>query len=341
MALMDWFVQFKMAKEVISDTYKNQIRELESQLSELKFELEETKALLEEEQSKRQFYQLVTDFTFGWEIWLEPDGNMKYCSPSCYDLTGFTANQVIASRGIADLLVYEPDRVKFNDFLAKSLDQLLMNQSLEFRILTRHKQFRWCAMNVRGVYNKVGRYLGIRASVHDITRLKKAMGHIHDLSVAKEIENRAKLRFKTELDIKERELVSFLLQLSQKNELIALTTKQLKKIASASSKNTQEKLAGILEILENDADAPVDWDMVALQLEKLHPGFFGRLQVKHPTLTPKEKKLCAYLRLDLSSKEIAGLQNVNSKSVEIARVRLRKKLKISREIRLSRYLGQI
>lgn len=167
------------------------------------------------------------------------------------------------------------------------------------------------------------------------------MGHIHDLSAAKELENRAKLRFKTELDIKERELVSFLLQLSQKNELIALTTKQLKKMASASSKNTQEKLAGILEILENDADAPVDWDMVALQLEKLHPGFFGRLQVKHPTLTPKEKKLCAYLRLDLSSKEIAGLQNVNSKSVEIARVRLRKKLKISREIRLSRYLGQI
>ena len=47
-----------------------------------------------EERKKRQFYQLVADFTFGWEIWLEPGGKIKYCSPSCYDLTGFTSNQI-------------------------------------------------------------------------------------------------------------------------------------------------------------------------------------------------------------------------------------------------------
>ncbi len=257
------------------------------------------------------------------------------------NLTGFSSNEVIASTGITDLLVYETDRDRFSDFLVQSLDQSLMNQSLEFRILTRHKQLRWCSMNVRGVYNKAGRYLGIRASVHDITRLKKAMGHIHDLSTGKEIESRAKLRFRTELELKERELVSFLLQLSQKNELIATTINQLKKITSDSPKKTQRRLHNLLEILESASNSPVDWDMVSLQLEKLHPGFLGRLQVKHPNLTPKEKKLSAYLRLDLTSKEVAGLQNVTSKSVEIARVRLRKKLKLTREIRLSRYLEQI
>ena len=330
-----------MTEEGNIDKYKIRIKELDSQLSDLKFELEDVKALLEEELKQRQFYQMVTDFTFGWEIWLEPDGKMKYCSPSCYDLTGFSSNEVIASTGITDLLVYQTDRDKFSDFLVQSLDQSLMNQSLEFRILTRHKQLRWCSMNVRGVYNKAGRYLGIRASVQDITRLKKAMGHIHDLSAGKEIESKAKLRFRTELELKERELVSFLLQLSQKNELIATTINQLKKITSDSPKKTQQRLYNLLEILESVSGSPVDWDMVSLQLEKLHPGFLGRLQVKHPNLTPKEKKLSAYLRLDLSSKEVAGLQNVTSKSVEIARVRLRKKLKLSREIRLSRYLEQI
>ena len=330
-----------MTEEGNIDKYKIRIKELDSQLSDLKFELEDVKTLLEEELKQRQFYQMVTDFTFGWEIWLEPDGKMKYCSPSCYDLTGFSSNEVIASTGITDLLVYETERDKFSDFLVQSLDQSLMNQSLEFRILTRHKQLRWCSMNVRGVYNKAGRYLGIRASVHDITRLKKAMGHIHDLSTGKEIESRAKLRFRTELELKERELVSFLLQLSQKNELIATTINQLKKITLDSPKKTQQRLYNLLEMLESVSDTPVDWDMVSLQLEKLHPGFLGRLQVKHPNLTPKEKKLSAYLRLDLSSKEVAGLQNVTSKSVEIARVRLRKKLRLTREIRLSRYLEQI
>ena len=330
-----------MPGEHNNEKLKRKIRELETQLSEVNYKLNEAKSFLEEEQKHRKFYQLVADFTFGWEIWLDPDGNIKYCSPSCYDLTGFTTNQVIASPGLAELLVYELDLKKFKDFVDQALDQLLMNQSLEFRILTRHKQLRWCFMNVRGVYNKDGRYLGIRASIQDITKLKRAMGHIHDLSTGKEIENRAKLRIKSQLDSKERELVSYLLQLSQKNELITLLTKQLKSISEGKSKIGKQKLSELLETLEKVPEAPVDWELVVLQMENLHPGFLGKLMVKHPTLTPKEKKLCAYLRLGLSSKEISGLQNISSKSVEIARVRLRKKLKLTRQIRLSQYLEQI
>jgi PAS domain S-box-containing protein len=324
-----------------NEKHINQARELEVKVSELKFELEELKALLEEEQNQREFYQLVADFTFGWELWLEPGGKIKYCSPSCFDLTGFTANQIMVSEGISELLVYEPDREKFTKFMTDSLAQLLVNQSLEFRILTRHKQLRWCSISVRGVYNRQGRYLGIRASVQDVTKLKRAMGHIHDLSEGKEMENRAKLRIKSQLDSKERELVSFLLQLSQKNEIIALVTKQIKKITSANPKNNQQKLVSLLETLEKVPTTTVDWDMVVLQLENLHPGFLGRLQLKHPNLSPKEKKLCAYLRLGLSSKEISGLQNVTSKSVEVARGRLRKKLKLERENRLAYYIDKI
>lgn len=317
------------------------IRELETRLSELKPELEEARMLLAEEQERREFYQFVAEFTFGWELWLEPGGRIKYCSPSCFDLTGFTSNQIVAAESIAGLLVYEPDREKFNTFITESLDQMLINPSLEFRILTRHKQLRWCSATVRGVHDKQGRYLGIRVSVQDISRLKRAMGHIHNLAEEKELENRAKLRFKSQLDSKERELVSFLLQLSQKNEWISWITNQLKKIASGNQKNIQEKLHALLRELEEVPSSPVDWDSVALQLENLHPGFLGRLQAKHPVLTPKDKKLCAYLRLGLSSKEISGLLNVTFKSVEIARVRLRKKLKLSREIRLVAYLEQL
>lgn len=330
-----------MSTEENNEKHNTRLKELESKLSDLKFELEDTRQILEEEQNQRQFYQLVADFTFGWELWLEPGGTIKYCSPSCFDLTGFTSNQVIAAESLTSLLVYDPDQTKFNDFLAQSLDQLLMNQALEFRILTRHKQLRWCSMNVRGVYNKQGRYLGIRASVHDITKLKRAMGHIHDLSEGKEIEHRAKLRFKSQLENKDRELISFLLQLSQKNDFIALVTRQLKKITTGNSKNLDQKLNDLLQMIENLPSAPVNWEMVEVQLEKLHPGFLRRLQVKHSNLTPKEKILCAYLRLGLSSKEISGLLNIASKSVEVARGRLRKKLKLEHGVRLVRHINEI
>jgi PAS domain S-box-containing protein len=330
-----------MSSEGNTEQYKSRIKELETQLSELKFRFEEAALQLAEEQNLREFYQFVADFTPGWELWFEPDGKIKYCSPSCFDLPGFTSNQIVAAESVAGLLVYEPDCEKFSQFLSGSLHQMLVSQSLEFRILTRHKQLCWCLANVRGVHNKQGRYLGIRMSVQDITRLKRAMGHIHELSQGKEIENRAKPRIKSQLDSKERELVSFLLQLSQKNEWIAWTTKQLKKLAAGNPENIREKLLSLIGTLENIPATPVDWDSVVLQLENLHPGFLGRLHSKHPNLTAKEKKLSAYLRLGLSGKEIAGLQNVTPKSIEIARVRLRKKLKLSHEIRLSQYFSQL
>ena len=323
-----------------TDNYKKQIRELESQLSRLKFELEEARALVLEENKKHLFYQLIADFTFGWELWLEPSGTIKYCSPSCFDLTGYTSNQIIAAESIVDLLVYQTDREKYSDFLHQSLDQMLVIQSLEFRILTRTKQLRWCNINVRGVYDKQGKYLGIRASIQDITRLKRAMGQIQEMEAVKELEDRTRQRLQSQLSAKDRELVSFLLQLSQKNELLSKVGKQLKSLETVADKNLKE-LPQLLVMLQEDSTISLDWTVIESQLDKIHPGFLMRLQSKHPSISLKDKKLCAYLRLGLSSKEISGLLNITSKSVEISRIRLRKKLKLSDKTRLTNYLGQL
>ena len=69
--------------------------------------------------------------------------------------------------------------------------------------------------------------------------------------------------------------------------------------------------------------------------------FLDRLKSRHANLTLKDKKLCVYVRLGLSSREISKLLNIAVKSVEIARVRLRKKMKLSSDMRLSKYLGQL
>ncbi len=323
------------------EKYKNQIKDLESKVSELALELSDVKALLAEEKNKHEFYRFIADFTFGWELWFEQNGKIKYCSPSSFDITGFTANQILSSSGIENLLVYETDRTKYSEFLTKSLDQLIVNQTLEFRILTRTKQLRWCMMNVRGVYDKLGKYMGIRASIHDISRLKSAMGHIQEMETKKDIEERTRLRLQTQITSKDRELVSFLLQLSQKNELLTLITNELGKLRIKNSEPNKNKIKQLLNILVNRSEIPMDWSMIESQVEKTNPGFVKRLQTKHPTISLKDKKLCIYIQLGFSSKEISGLLNITSKSVEIARVRLRKKLKLPTSIRLVNYLNQI
>ena len=91
-------------------------------------------------------------------------------------------------------------------------------------------------MNVRGVYNKHGKYLGIRASIQDITKLKRAMGNIQKMETVKEFESRTKQRLQTQLNLKDRELVSFFLQLSEKNELLTKVSNLLKKLILTTQK---------------------------------------------------------------------------------------------------------
>ena len=66
--------------------------------------------------------------------------------------------------------------------------------------------------------------------------------------------------------------------------------------------------------------------------------FLKRMKLIHPLLTPNDLRLCAYLRLNLSSKEIAPLFNISVRSVEIKRYRLRKKMDLQHEIGLVEYI---
>ena len=73
----------------------------------------------------------------------------------------------------------------------------------------------------------------------------------------------------------------------------------------------------------------------------MHSDFLVLLKEKHPTITPHELKLSAYLRMNLSSKEIAQLLNISLRGVEIGRYRLRKKLNLVAEQSLFDYLINI
>lgn len=66
--------------------------------------------------------------------------------------------------------------------------------------------------------------------------------------------------------------------------------------------------------------------------------FLKKIKAAHPSLTPSDLKLCAYLRLNLTSKEIAPMLNISIRSVEIKRYRLRKKLNLLHDDGLVNYI---
>jgi len=138
-------------------------------------------------------------------------------------------------------------------------------------------------------------------------------------------------------------LASATLHLLQKSEILTKTGAQLQKIAQNSEETeTRKAIQSLIRILERDAAFDDEWEQFALHFDQVHSDFLKRLQGLYPTLTPKDQRLCAYLRMNLSSKEIAQLMNISVRSVEISRYRLRKKLQMGNsEENLAEFLRRV
>jgi len=137
------------------------------------------------------------------------------------------------------------------------------------------------------------------------------------------------------LEHKQKELINFALNIVQKNtflEELKLTVNQTKSISNETE--TLSKLNQLSLSINQHIALDKNRKLFQLQLEEANQDFYQRLHQKHPLLTEKEKRLSAYIRLNLTSKEIASLLNIAPKSVEINRYRLRKKFNLDAKTNL-------
>lgn len=116
----------------------------------------------------------------------------------------------------------------------------------------------------------------------------------------------------------------------------------LKKIKlQTTNKEMQHAIDIVLNRLEKDLNADI-WKEFEISFEQVHKSFFDKLAVDYPLLTPKDRRLCALLYLDLTTKEICQITGQSYKSIESARARLRKKFDLTNEkVNLSTYLSTL
>ncbi len=318
---------------------ERKVSAIEKELSAATKKIQQIEYEMRQIEEKKDFYHKVADFSNDWELWFDTNGTLKYCSPSSMDITGYSPKQIMSSVALSELVIFEKDRQDFLSYLKDVLALNIIRQTFEFRLVTKSRQIRWCEISCRAVHNKFGKYLGIRASVRDITKLKEALGHIKHLSEEKRLSREVQNKLTIELEEQEREISSYLLILSQKNELIRYLEKNISKLDSLNTQYRQKKIAEMLQKISQNNTSDMDWEMFKVQFENLYPGFYQTIKEKHPNLTQNELKLCTFLKLNLSSKEIAGLIKISPKSVEVARVRLRKKLNLPHNITLKKYFA--
>lgn len=143
------------------------------------------------------------------------------------------------------------------------------------------------------------------------------------------------------IDQKNRELTSYTLRIAKNNEFMTDLAEELKKLLlelKPKDRGHKEHVRQILNKLHHQNCTSTNWNEFRYFFEQVHPSFYEDLEKYFPDLTMKEKRLCAFLRLGLSSKEISAITFKEIRSVETARNRLRKKLNLTSEGNLTDFL---
>ncbi|MGC4102937.1 ligand-binding sensor domain-containing protein [Ferruginibacter sp.] len=151
----------------------------------------------------------------------------------------------------------------------------------------------------------------------------------HQLEIEKNENEIIKLKnenLQTQIENKNSELATNAMSLVQKSELLSRIKEELMTMRNNSEPGKESKdLKKVISIINKELEINNDWDQFAVHFDEVHTNFLTTLKKQYPTLTSSELKLCAYLRLNLTTKEIAQLMNISIRGVETSRYRIRKK----------------
>lgn len=161
---------------------------------------------------------------------------------------------------------------------------------------------------------------------------QKHLQYLHQLELEKsekEIVALKNEKLNAELQFKNTELASVAMHLVQKGDLLSKVKEELNRLKNIPGNGrAPDDFKKLMRALKEEDDMDKDWNQFATHFDNVHLNFLRSVKKQYPDLTPNELKLCAYLHMNLCSKEIAQHMKISVRGVEISRYRLRKKLRI-------------
>ncbi len=149
-------------------------------------------------------------------------------------------------------------------------------------------------------------------------------------------------QLQADLASKSRELANSAMNIVYKNELLQKISDEITQLKDSSGKKlSEEQLRKIQKVINDGMSDERDWNLFESSFNEAHESFFKKLKAQHPDLVPNDLKLCAYLRMNMNSKEMASLLNISLRGVEIRRYRLRKKLNLGHDKNLVEFLMEL
>jgi len=174
---------------------------------------------------------------------------------------------------------------------------------------------------------------------------QKRLQYLHSLELDrndKEIIALKNDNLETELTYKNKELATLTMHLVDRGKLLLNIKDELNSlIKKLNIPDATYQFRSVFRLLGDTEKNDEDWNHFSMYFDQVHNNFLSTMKSKFPNLSSTDLKLCAYLRLNLTSKEIAQLLNISLKGVEISRYRVRKKLNLPTEVHLYDFLIEV
>lgn len=165
----------------------------------------------------------------------------------------------------------------------------------------------------------------------------------------KEIEQREKVivklekeKLEAEVKQKSKELAESTMTIIKKNEMLTLMREEVMRQKELLGTQYPNKYSDkLLKMIDQHLSSEDDWAKFEANFDRIHENFFRNLRHNYPELTSNDLRFCAYLRLNLTSKDIANLMNITLKGVEVARYRIRKKINMPSNKSLTEFMIEL
>ncbi|MEO1263579.1 MAG: two component regulator three y domain-containing protein, partial [Bacteroidota bacterium] len=150
-------------------------------------------------------------------------------------------------------------------------------------------------------------------------------------------------KLETEVKFKNQELAAATMNLLQKSQMLTSIEASLEKLKKSSRKkeDVYGEIDRLLKLVKKENSLSGEWERFSKHFDHVHSDFLKRLGERYPNLSPNDFKLSAYLKMNLSTKEIASLMNISIRGVEASRYRLRKRLQLDSGINLTEFLMKL
>lgn len=298
-----WF-EYK-AKFIEKGPYKGGLIEEYIDTTDLK------KSQLILKQSENKYRNLVENSPVG--VGISQNGKIIYSNPALTKIYGYSSKDELIDKPLINF-VYKDDKEKvLHRMKLLAEGKAKYPYSMEHRIVDSNNKVRSISLQVSEFMKSGERFS--QATFLDITE--------------------AKIK-----EFREKQLALEVVHLEHKSKIMREVEKQINSIINKNGYDGVD-FNGLFNLFEDEIHFEKQWNFFKRKIDNIYPEFFKTLVEKHPCLTQKDLKHCALIKMSFDTKDIATILNVKPSSIQIARVRLKKKLNLTPNQDLKNYIMKI